>query len=118
MRGAHGRKPACAVSGDGRAWYRDAMKPIRSLTRMLRPAAAVVLVAGLAVWAFTGAHVGWTQTSVVEIRRDDITGIDFPVRRDAFVAGVEVPLLAAGAAAFIAGLSFVPRLTATRRARA
>jgi hypothetical protein len=118
MRGPHGRKPGCAVSATGRAWYRGDMKPTTTFVRPLRHAAAIVLLAGLAVWAFTGAHTGWTQTSVVEIRRDEITGIDFPVRRDAFVAGVEVPLGAGGVAAFLVALSFLPRWPALRRARA
>lgn len=64
----------------------------------LRAAALAFVLATLAVWAITGAHLGWTQTSVIETRRDDITGIDYPVRRDAFIAGVEVPVLGLAAA--------------------
>ncbi|MCU0794197.1 MAG: hypothetical protein MUE42_15415 [Opitutaceae bacterium] len=62
--------------------------------RALRIAAATVLLAVLSLWAGTGAHLGWTQTSRVTVQHDEITGIDYPVREPAFVAGVE--LLAAG----------------------
>ena len=85
------------------------MKSKLSFTRSLRLFALVVLAAGLIVWASSGARLGWTQTSIVTIQRDEITGIEFPVRRDAFVAGVEVPLLATAIAAFAAGLSVLVR---------
>lgn len=90
------------------------MKTTTRLTRSLRGAAIAVLVAGLGVWMATGARIGWTQTSVVQMQRDEITGIDFPVRHAAFIAGVEVPLLAAVAAAVFTGLSFIPRRSAVR----
>jgi hypothetical protein len=79
----------------------------RRISIGLRTAAAALALASLATWAATGAHIGWTQTSVVELLRDEITGIEYPVRRSAFVAGLE--LLAGGlaGAATLAGLSFV-----------
>jgi ABC-type transporter Mla subunit MlaD len=83
------------------------MKTTSSLVRALRIFALVVLVAGLGLWVRSGSHVGWTQTSVVTVQRDEITGIDFPVRSDAFVAGVEVPLLATVVALGAAGLSLL-----------
>ena len=73
--------------------------------RALRVSALVITLAGLGLWGASGAHVGWTQTSVVTLHRDEITGIDFPVRRRAFIAGVEVPVLATAAALLVAGLS-------------
>ncbi|MBI4624774.1 MAG: hypothetical protein HY736_16350 [Verrucomicrobia bacterium] len=83
------------------------MKSRPSLARALRLSAWIVLAGGLAVWARSGARLGWTQTSMVTMQRDEITGIDFPVRSNAFVAGIEVPLLAAAIAAVAAGLSLV-----------
>jgi hypothetical protein len=83
------------------------MKTKLSLVRGLRVFAVVVLLVGLGLWARSGARLGWTQTSIVTLQRDEITGIDFPVRRDAFVAGVEVPLLAAAVAIGAAGLSLL-----------
>lgn len=81
------------------------MKTKSSLVRALRVSALVILLAGLGLWVHSGARLGWTQTSVVTLQRDEITGIDFPVRRDAFVAGVDVPLLATVVALTTAGLS-------------
>ena len=81
------------------------MKTKSSFVRALRLSALLLLVGGLGVWAASGARLGWTQTSVVTMQRDEITGIDFPVRRNAFVAGIEVPLLATAVAAMAAGLS-------------
>lgn len=65
------------------------MKKNRRIKGLQYAALAVVAVT-LAVWAANGAHLGWTQTSVVEMQIDEITGIEYPVRRDDFVAGVEV----------------------------
>ena len=36
------------------------------------------------------------------MRRDEITGIDYPVRRDKFTAGIEFPFAALGGAALLA----------------
>jgi len=83
------------------------MQTTHRLPRTLRYAAAAILLAGLGIWFATGRHVGWTQTSVVSIQKDEITGIDFPVRRDAFIAGVEIPAAAAGLAAGLTALSLV-----------
>lgn len=76
------------------------------LPTTLRRAALATLLLGIVVWAAAGARLGWTQTSIVSIQRDEITGIDFPVRRSAFVPGVEIPLLAFAAASVLAGLSW------------
>jgi hypothetical protein len=81
------------------------MKTKPALVRALRLSALLLLAGGLGVWAGSGARLGWTQTSVVTMQRDEITGIDFPVRHSAFVAGIEVPLLATAIAAMAAGLS-------------
>jgi hypothetical protein len=92
------------------------MKPTTSLFSFaLRGAAITALVITLGTWVATGSHVGWTQTSIVKIQHDEITGIDFPVRQDAFIAGVEVLAAGFAAASALAGLSFLPRL---RRATA
>ncbi|HEY0946177.1 MAG TPA: hypothetical protein VGD81_12950 [Opitutaceae bacterium] len=91
------------------------MHTTTSLTFGLRAAAVTALLIALGVWFSTGAHTGWTQTSAVTMQRDDITGIDYPVRRNVFVAGIEVPLLGTAAATAFAGLSL---LTQRRRAAA
>ena len=85
------------------------MKPNFPLRTLLRTAALAVLAVGLGLWLATGAHRGWTQTSVVEMKRDEITGLDYPVRRAAFVAGVEIPALALVVAAGLFGASQLAR---------
>lgn len=85
------------------------MKTTTRFTRGLRVTAVALFVAGFGLWAGAGAHVGWTQTSTVTIQRDEITGIDFPVRRDALVPGIEFPFAATLAAAALAGLSLINR---------
>jgi hypothetical protein len=82
--------------------------------RSLRAVAAALFIGGLAIWAFSGARLGWTQTSIVTTQRDEITGIDYPVRKPGFIAGIEVPLLATIAAAALVGASFLPRRAASR----
>lgn len=72
------------------------------MKRILILLALVVAVGGLGVWFATGAHRGWSQTSVQTIQLDEITGIETPVYEDRFVAGVDflgAALLGAGALA-------------------
>jgi hypothetical protein len=90
------------------------MNNTRHLTFALRLVSAIVLLAVLGLWLGTGAHRGWTSTSQVVLRHDEITGIDFPVREKTFVAGVEI--LAAGVV-FAASLAGVSLLTGRRTAR-
>jgi hypothetical protein len=85
------------------------MKNALPLTRGLRIAAVTILLAASATWLGTGRHLGWTQTSVVTLQHDEITGIDYPQREDRFVAGLEVLVLAAATSATLAGLSLVTR---------
>ncbi len=77
--------------------------------RRFRAAALSVLLVGVGTWFVTGAHRGWTQTSTFTLQRDEITGIDYPVRRRTFVAGVEIPLAAAVLATVLVIASFFPR---------
>ena len=91
------------------------MKITPRLTRGLRAIAIVALAAALGTWVATGAHVGWTQTSAVTLEHDEITGIDYPVRRAAFIAGVEVPFLGLEVAASLGGLSLLPQRRQTAR---
>ena len=72
------------------------MKNVLRFPKYLRSSALIVSLATLGTWLFTGAHTGWTQTRVAALQTDEITGIEYPVFHDAFVAGVE--FLAAGLA--------------------
>ena len=76
------------------------------VSRWLRGSAVVVAIVGLALWVGAGARFGWTQTSIVRLERDEVTGIEYPVRQAAFRPGVEVPLVALAGAGVLAGLSW------------
>ncbi|MDF3059151.1 MAG: hypothetical protein K0R17_3366 [Rariglobus sp.] len=89
------------------------MNTASRLTFTLRLTSIAALLATLGLWLATGAHLGWTRTSKVIVRHDEITGIDFPVREKTFVAGVEI--LAAGTA-FAAALAGTSLLSSRRRA--
>ena len=78
-------------------------------SRILSWVALVVFAAGILVWVAGGARLGWTETSVVVMHHDEITGINYPVREPALRAGVDIPLLAIATAAALAGLGYVAR---------
>jgi len=86
-----------------------AMKTTHRFPRILAAIAAGVLLVTIGVWAATGAHVGWTKTSAITMHHDDVTGIDYPVTRPTFVAGVEVIAVGVAAATTLAGASLVTR---------
>jgi ABC-type transporter Mla subunit MlaD len=92
------------------------MKSTTRLTRVLRSSAAALFILGIGVWVATGARLGWTQTSAVTMHHDEITGIVYPVRQPAFIAGVEIPLVGTAIAAALAGAGILYRRTATVRA--
>jgi hypothetical protein len=86
------------------------------LSRFLRWSALAVIAAGFGVWVSAGAHVGWTQTSIVTMQHDQLTGIDYPVRTAAFRPGVEIPLLATVTAATLGGIAWAARRRVAVRA--
>lgn len=79
----------------------------RRLATVLRATALFILLAAFGLWVGTGRHAGWTQTSAVELRYDEITGIEYPVRYDTFIAGLELLAAGAGFAAVLGGLSLI-----------
>jgi len=83
------------------------MKTTTRLAFALRLAATIAFLAVIGLWAATGAHTGWTQTSKVVLQHDEITGIDFPVRQKTFVAGVEILAVGTGFAAVLAVASLL-----------
>ena len=86
------------------------------LPRILRWSALAVVAAGFSVWVTAGARIGWTQTSIVTMQHDQLTGIDYPVRAAAFLPGVEIPLLATATAALLGGIGWVARRRVAVRA--
>ena len=81
----------------------------KRLPLILSRIALGVFVAGTSIGIAAGARVGWTQTNIVAMHHDEITGIDYPVRQAAFRPGVEVPLLASATAATLAGIAGIAR---------
>lgn len=76
------------------------------MRRFLHIAALLIALLTLGTWLATGAHRGWTKTSVTVVEIEPVTGLENPVQKKQFVMGVE--LLGAGlaAAAALAGASF------------
>ena len=74
------------------------------MKKALQALAALVAVGALAIWLGTGAHRGWTKTSVPKMTLDEVTGIESPTYEKRFVAGVDflgAGTLAAGALAVV-----------------
>ena len=74
------------------------------MKRTLQVLAALVATGVLATWLGTGAHRGWTKTSLQSMTLDEVTGIESPTYRKGFVAGVDflgAGVLAAGALAVV-----------------
>ena len=88
----------------------------KPLPRLLSLIALGIFAAGTSVWIAAVGRIGWTQTSIVAMHLDEITGIDYPVRQAAFRPGVEVPLLASAMAATLAGIAFIARRRIEARA--
>ena len=112
MRATHDGKPSCAVGEASHERYFPLMQATSRTAVVLRTTALLVLLATAGLWIFTGAHLGWTQTSIVTMQQDEITGIEYPVREAALVAGVEVPGGGVLTAATLAGLSLWRRRSA------
>ena len=71
--------------------------------------AALLAAAAIAIWLATGAHRGWTKTSVPKMTVDEVTGIESPSYEKKFVAGVDFLGAALIGAAVLAGVSFLLR---------
>ena len=59
------------------------------MKKALQALAVLVGVGAMATWLATGAHGGWTRTSVAKIVVDEVTGIESPTYERTFVAGVD-----------------------------
>lgn len=88
------------------------MKSPTTLRSWLRRSAGLVILATFGTWFVTGSHFGWTRTRTLEMHHDEVTGIDYPVQRPTFVAGVEFPAAGIAAATTLLAASL---LTARRQ---
>jgi hypothetical protein len=86
------------------------------LSRIFRWSALAVAAVGFAVWVAAGARIGWTQTSIVTMQHDQLTGIEYPVRAAAFRPGIEIPLLASVTAAMLGGIAWIAHRRVEARA--
>jgi len=74
---------------------------------LLRIAALVLLLGGLAFWAVKGANTGWTKNRVEKKTVDEVTGIEAVNYEERFVPGVEFLVGIAAGALVLAGVSFL-----------
>ena len=84
------------------------------MKRFLRASALLVAAGSLTLWFVTGAHRGWTRTSVAVEKTDEVTGLTYTEYEKRFVAGVEI--LAVGlavASALGVGACFLGRRPGT-----
>lgn len=73
--------------------------------------ALLVALATFALWVGTGAHLGWTRTSVTLMRTDAVTGLEYPEMHRQFVLGVEWLGAGLAAAAVLGGISLLFKST-------
>ena len=77
--------------------------------RMLRIMSAILVLAAVGVWLATGANRGWTKTSVLVKKTDEVTGITVDEYQTRFVPGVDLLGAALLGSALLAGASFLLR---------
>lgn len=59
---------------------------------------------GCVWWAASGAHKGWTKTSLAVEKVDEITGIPYREYEKRFIPGVEFPVAAVGIGSVLIGI--------------
>ena len=75
------------------------------MRKTFQAAAALIAVSAIATWLATGAHRGWSKTSVAKMTVDEVTGIESPSYEKKFVAGVDFLGAALIGAAVLGGAS-------------
>jgi hypothetical protein len=58
----------------------------------------------------TGSSQGWTKTKISEMQVDEITGLEFPVEKDALVIGVDILVAGIFGSFGIFAITFLPKL--------
>jgi hypothetical protein len=77
--------------------------------KVFRAAAVLLFLAALVSWLGTGAHWGWTKTSVPVQRTDEVTGITVDDYQKRFVPGIDFLGAAFLGSAILAGVSLLIR---------
>jgi hypothetical protein len=76
------------------------------MAQIFRIIALVVALLAISVWIVTGAHRGFTKTSIAKTTVDEVTGLDGVTYEKKFVAGVDFLGAALLGAAALAGISY------------
>ncbi len=76
--------------------------------RLLQIAAPSLLALTFVIWGLKGSHLGWTKTEQTTFKKDEITGIDYPVTTKAFLPGVDFVGAGGGLSVLLALASFIP----------
>lgn len=74
----------------------------KALRKVLLAAALLASAATLVLWGAKGANRGWTKTEVSEMHTDEVTGLEYPVAKKAFVPGLDFLGLGLGFSAVLA----------------
>jgi hypothetical protein len=77
------------------------------MRKTLRVLALVLAAAAVGAWLMTGAHRGWTRTSVAHPVVDEVTGIESVRYEKQFVAGIDFLGIALLAAGMLVGAAFL-----------
>ncbi len=83
------------------------------MKRTLQIIALGLALGTVGIWPGTGAHRGWTETSITVMRTDPVTELQYPETRKQFVAGVEVLGLGLGGAGALVAASFLLKRKST-----
>ena len=79
------------------------------MAKIIRIIALIIALVAVAGWAATGAHRGWTKTSVAKMTVDEVTGIETPTYEKKLVIGVDILGAALLGSAALAGVSLFVR---------
>lgn len=95
-----------AAPGDPAADSRRG-KELGSMKRVLNLLALALAVAATTLWVGTGAHRGWTQTSVMSRTVDEVTGLEAVSYEHRVVVGLDLLAGAWLGAALLGGAAFM-----------
>ena len=88
-------------------WSLDFSRSGCQMRPTLRIIALCIAAISLAGWAALGANRGWTKTTVDHKHVDTVTGIEYPIRENRFVPGIDLLALSWISAAAMFGGSLI-----------
>ena len=84
------------------------------MRRILQALALLIMLLAAGTWLVTGAHHGWTKTSVQKKTLDEVTGLEAISYERRFLAGLDFLGAALLGASLSAGVSFLFRQPQTK----